>query len=307
MLEPLGCQSCVGGQVEKNSCPSSSAVRHPPRRVLNCGLKFHLMRFMRCFLLNICLVMSLTLSGAQAAELAWMTDLPAAQAQANAQKKSILIYFHGSDWCPPCAQMQREVFQSPKFIEYAQQALVLVDADFPEKRAQSAELKQANLALKAKFNVGEDFPSIVLLDEAGETVFQEAGYSGEGPAEVLKNIQRHVKPPASNEEAAAYKNVGVDEFAKLATQDQAVILDVRTTREFQAGHLAGAMNIDVNAPDFTQRAGRLDKSRTYLVHCASGVRSVKACKELTQLGFSSLVNLTGGFRAWVKAGQPVLK
>jgi rhodanese-related sulfurtransferase/thioredoxin-related protein len=252
-------------------------------------------------------IVSLAAWQCHAAELTWLTDLPKAQAQANAERKSVLLFFHGSDWCPPCLEIQRQVIDSPEFIAYARKALVLVDVDFPENTKQSDELKQANLALKTRFNVGENFPTLVLLDDSGNTLFQEAGYNGGGPADVLPNLQRHAKPPASTADTAGYKDLSVAEFAKMAANKQDVILDVRTTKEFAAGHIAGAVNLDVMSSDFEARAAALDKTKIYLVHCASGVRSVRACEKLEKLDFPHLYNLPGGFRAWVRAGEPVEK
>jgi protein disulfide-isomerase len=243
--------------------------------------------------------------------LTWLTDLQKAKAQAKSEGKSILLFFHGSDWCPPCVQMQRQVIDSPEFAKFARQSLVLVDVDFPEKSKPSDGLRQSNLALKAKFNLspemGEGFPTIVLLNEAGETVYQETGYSGGGPAEVLPRLQRHAALTASNTNSAGFGNLTVEEFARMALDKTNVVLDVRTASEFEAGHLPGALNLDITARDFSQKAAALDKSKTYLVHCASGVRSLKACETMGSLGFHALYNLPGGFRAWVRAGKPVEK
>jgi rhodanese-related sulfurtransferase/thioredoxin-related protein len=254
------------------------------------------------------LIFALSLSAANAAELTWLTDFSQAQAQAKAQKKSVLLYFHGSDWCPACKEMEAQVFKTPQFSAYANQGLVLVSVDFPQNtNSQPIALQKANQALKAKFNVGENFPTIVLLDDAGSTVFQETGYGGGGPAEVLPKLQRHANALSSVAEATGFKNLNVADFAKMAGDKQNVILDVRTAREFQAGHIAGAVNLDVTAADFEQKAAALDKSRTYLVHCASGVRSERACQKMTQLDFPHLYNLPGGYKAWVAAGEPVEK
>ncbi len=240
--------------------------------------------------------------------LTWLTDLPSAQTRAKAEKKSVLLFFHGSNWCPACVEMQRQVFDSPAFAQYARRSLVLVDVDFPDKHKQDEELKRANAALKTRFNLSpvpdEGFPTIVLLNDAGETVFQETGYAGGGPAEVLPKLQRHTETGAPS---AAYKNLSVDEFARMAADKQNVILDVRTPGEFSAGHIPGAVNLDYNAPDFQAKAAALDKRKTYLVHCATGVRSARACEKLVRLDISNLYNLPGGFKAWAKAGQPVEK
>ena len=213
----------------------------------------------------------------------------------------------GSFGVSPCIELQRQVFQSPEFAEYARKALVLVDVDFPEKPTQSAELKQANLALKAKFNTGDNYPTLVLLNAAGETVWQEAGYFGGGPSEVLAKLKRHALSTPETAGSFGFKSVEVAEFAKLAADKENLILDVRTPQEFAAGHLPGALNLDVNAADFVERVKALDKSKTYLVHCAAGVRSAKACEKLARLEFPRLYNLSGGIKAWIKAGEPVEK
>ena len=105
----------------------------------------------------------------------------------------------------------------------------------------------------------------------------------------------------------AVKNVGVNEFAKLRDTKTNVVLDVRTKKEYDAGHLPGAVLIDFNSPDFLEKVAKLDKGKTYLVHCAAGGRSAKACDKMSTMKFSSLVNLEGGFGAWEKAGKPVEK
>jgi phage shock protein E len=104
-----------------------------------------------------------------------------------------------------------------------------------------------------------------------------------------------------------FKNVGADEFDKLRRQANTVVLDVRTPKEFAAGHISGATNIDWNASDFAKKAAALDKSKTYLVHCAAGGRSAKASEKMTALQFTNVYNLEGGMKGWEKAGKPVEK
>ena len=111
------------------------------------------------------------------------------------------------------------------------------------------------------------------------------------------------KPPLPK----AVKNVGLEEFDKLRAQTNTVVLDVRTEKEFKAGHIPGAVNLDFNSPDFAQKAAALDKGKTYLVQCAGGVRSAKACNALDKIAFTNVVNLEPGFKAWEKAGKPVVK
>ena len=104
-----------------------------------------------------------------------------------------------------------------------------------------------------------------------------------------------------------FQNVNVEQFEKLRTEKKHIVVDVRTKKEFDAGHIPGAVNIDVNSPDFLEQVAKLDKGKTYLVHCASGGRSVTACKKLAPAGFEHLVNLEGGYKAWEKAGNKSVK
>ena len=103
------------------------------------------------------------------------------------------------------------------------------------------------------------------------------------------------------------KRVDVEQFDKLRASRENVILDVRTPKEFSEGHIPGAVNIDVRAPDFEEKVAKLDKNKTYLVHCAAGVRSANACKKLEGAGFKELYDLAPGFKGWQKAGKPVEK
>lgn len=103
--------------------------------------------------------------------------------------------------------------------------------------------------------------------------------------------------------AADYKNVNVEQFEKMRAQKSNVVLDVRTQKEYDAGHIPGAVLIDFNAPDFEKKVAALDKDKTYLVHCASGNRSARASGKMSSLKFKSVHNLEGGYRAWEKAGN----
>jgi phage shock protein E len=75
--------------------------------------------------------------------------------------------------------------------------------------------------------------------------------------------------------------------------ENTVIIDVRTPAEFASGHLEGAVNIDVQSPDFAAQIMELDPSGEYFVYCRSGNRSGQAIAQMTQMGFDGN-NLTNG-------------
>lgn len=116
--------------------------------------------------------------------------------------------------------------------------------------------------------------------------------------------------PATPAPAAAgsVKNVTPEEAAKILQENKdVVVLDVRTEDEFKAGHIPGAKNIDFMGEDFAKQLAALDKSKTYLVHCASGGRSGRSLKVFNEQKFQSILHLNQGFKAWEGAGKPVEK
>ncbi|MBL9176256.1 MAG: rhodanese-like domain-containing protein [Verrucomicrobiales bacterium] len=107
--------------------------------------------------------------------------------------------------------------------------------------------------------------------------------------------------------AAAPRNVSPAEFDKLRGGTNTVVLDVRTPVEYAEGHLPDAKLLDYRSANFAAEVAKLDKSKTYLVHCAAGGRSAKACTKMISLGFTNVVNLDGGLGAWTDAGKPLVK
>lgn len=109
-------------------------------------------------------------------------------------------------------------------------------------------------------------------------------------------------------DAAPVKHVDAAHAAKLLKEDpKIVVLDIRTKKEFDHGHIKDAKNIDFWGDDFEADIKKLPTDKTYLVHCATGGRSTKSLALFKKLGFKSIVHLDGGFKAWEKAGEPVAK
>ncbi len=77
------------------------------------------------------------------------------------------------------------------------------------------------------------------------------------------------------------------------SQQEFIILDVRTKEEYQKQHLPSALNLDFYQADFSERLAKLDRNKTYLVHCRSGTRSTKTIELMSQLHFRYLYNVLG--------------
>ncbi len=125
------------------------------------------------------------------AEDDWQTDFDAAQKQAAAEEKPLLLNFSGSDWCGWCIKLDKEVFSKEEFQSYADSDLVLVELDFPRRKPQSDELKEQNRALAEKYGV-RGFPTILLLSPDGELIAQ-TGYRRGGPEAYVEHLKELLK------------------------------------------------------------------------------------------------------------------
>ncbi len=103
-------------------------------------------------------------------------------------------------------------------------------------------------------------------------------------------------------------NVQPAEFAKLAYEPGAQVLDVRTIGEFRSGHLKGAMQADwLNQIQFEERTSYLEKDHPLYVYCMSGTRGTEAAKYLQEKGFTDVRNLEGGLIAWKSSGKKLVE
>ncbi|MDJ0339269.1 rhodanese-like domain-containing protein [Cryobacterium sp. PH31-O1] len=85
-----------------------------------------------------------------------------------------------------------------------------------------------------------------------------------------------------------------------------VIVDVRTPSEYAAGHLDGAVNIDVQSATFDVDLSALPADGEYVVYCASGNRSASAVARMTDLGFTGLTDAHGMSDAAASTGLAIV-
>lgn len=113
-----------------------------------------------------------------------------------------------------------------------------------------------------------------------------------------------VLPQLSGGEPAAQTSnraINVEQAYQLY-QDGVYTLDVRTTEEWNQGHIPGAELIPLD--ELAQRAGELPADEPILIYCRSGNRSMQALNMLADAGFTNLSSMNGGFNDWVAAGYP---
>lgn len=110
---------------------------------------------------------------------------------------------------------------------------------------------------------------------------------------------------------------GVSTKITVVTPDQAVsllkenpafiVVDLRTAKEFAEEHIAKAQNVNYLADNFESELSKLDREKTYLIHCRSGKRSTGSLETWKKLGFKRLYHLDGGLISWKKSGNEVVK
>ena len=91
----------------------------------------------------------------------------------------------------------------------------------------------------------------------------------------------------------------ITEFKSFDSSNE-ILLDVRTPKEFADGCIDGALNVDWFSADFNQQVASMDKAKTIYVYCKKGGRSLKSQARLKELGFLHVINLEGGYDAYVQ-------
>jgi protein disulfide-isomerase len=121
----------------------------------------------------------------------WQTGYEQALATAKAARKCVLLDFTGSDWCGPCIQMKKVVFSKAAFLNYAKQNLVLVEVDYPRRKALPEEVTKQNGRLMHQYDIEKSgFPTVILLNPDGKILGQLEGYSGERPADIIAWVEK---------------------------------------------------------------------------------------------------------------------
>jgi rhodanese-related sulfurtransferase len=91
--------------------------------------------------------------------------------------------------------------------------------------------------------------------------------------------------------------------ARRASGTAPVVIDVRTSEEFEAGHIPGAVNIPFD--EVATRISELDAPNGVALYCMVGPRARKGETALLHAGYASVLHLEGGLAAWQEAGLPV--
>jgi thioredoxin-related protein len=108
--------------------------------------------------------------------------------RAKSENKLLLLDFTGSDWCIGCMKLEKKVFSTTTFKDYAEKNLVMMKVDFPQNKKQSKAVEEQNEELARRYGV-EGFPTIVIVNTEGKALGQFMYREG-GPEEVIAEIEK---------------------------------------------------------------------------------------------------------------------
>jgi len=103
------------------------------------------------------------------------------------------------------------------------------------------------------------------------------------------------------------EDVNAEKFQQLIAKGDGIIVDVRTSQEFNSGHIIDATNIDFYSDDFSDKLEIVRKDVPIYVYCRSGGRSSSAADKMEKLGFTKVYNMIGGIGSWQSEGYETIK
>ncbi|TXN35012.1 thioredoxin family protein [Flagellimonas hymeniacidonis] len=125
----------------------------------------------------------------------WQESFDDAVKLANEEDKPIVLVFSGSDWCPPCIRLKRNILDSEDFKAYASSHYIMYNADFPRKKKNLLPLDKlnANKSLAEKYNPKGHFPLVVVMNKQ-EMVLGKTGFDRKAsPEKYISKLNSFVK------------------------------------------------------------------------------------------------------------------
>ena len=148
---------------------------------------------MKYFLLITLVLLAVAIPSHAVPPPGWTEDYAKAVEKARAENKNLLLDFTGSDWCGYCMALNKEVFSTPTFKDWAKDNVVLVEVDFPHVKFQTSKIKAQNADLKNKYPFN-GYPTVVIMDVDGKELTRQTGYHpGSGPDAYVAALQSALK------------------------------------------------------------------------------------------------------------------
>ncbi|MCB0401755.1 MAG: FAD:protein FMN transferase [Flavobacteriales bacterium] len=214
-------------------------------------------------------------------ETIWLEDFEEAVQRSKTGNKPLLMVFSGSDWCKPCMILEKTIFNTERFKQFAKDSLVLLKLDFPARKENqpAKEIMAKREAVAEVYNQSGSFPSVIILDGdkkvLGKTGYKKGSvenyiehlksflagykYTGDLTQPTLKKYQRKVSLMGS-----PFEFVVVCEDPEVA----AIVLDVAITESERVEKMISSWD---------------ENSQTSWINKNAGIQAVKVDDELFQL------------------------
>ena len=174
-------------------------------------------------LLSTVIILFSLFSSAQAITT-WINNFETAKKKAAVEKKDMLLFFSGSDWCHWCQKLDKEVFTQDKFAQETQKDFILVNLDFPRKKELEKSVKEQNQQMQKTYGI-RGFPTVILTDASGKP-YAKTGYQQGGVDVYLTQLHNFHNNNAKKDAllAKADQAAGL-ERAKLLDQALAIMME----------------------------------------------------------------------------------
>ena len=121
----------------------------------------------------------------------WLESYEEAVQLSKQTGKPILADFTGSNWCPPCMKLKKEIFETPTFKSWAAENVILLELDFPRPNLQADWIKKQNYELSGRYKI-ISYPTVLILDSEGRKQ-EEFGYMRGGPERWISVVNKKIQ------------------------------------------------------------------------------------------------------------------
>ncbi len=220
------------------------------------------------------------------AEEGWLVDFEKAKTQAAKEGKPILMEFTGSDWCPPCKALHKNVLVKEIFKEEMPKHYILLKLDNPRDKSKQTDAEQAQYKELAREYKVTGVPSVFLADADGNPFFKSSGYSGQSADEWVEQMVGKSGIPKALAKAEKAKGI---ERAKLL--DTALtMMGSKFANESHGGKIDEIINLDAENKaglkvkyEGARKAAQFKETLTQIMRGNGGAKSEVLAAKIDEL------------------------
>lgn len=177
----------------------------------------------------------------------WTVHFQDAKKMAAEQDRDIFMFFTGSDWCPRCKALNKNVFSKGVFLKEATKNYILLKLDFPnDKSTQTAGEISQFTKFKTEYKL-IGFPTVFLADSQGKPYAKMVGYADATTAEVYAKQLAHFSAIRKQRDEFFSKAKVVTSVGKAKLLDRAIaLIDTELVLEFYADTVKEIMTLDAD-------------------------------------------------------------